>query len=157
MYLTGVWHFSFHVADLERSLAFYSGLLGLKVVQRQEQSNAYTRALVGYPEASLRIAQLRVPGDDVSGRSGHHLELVEYVQPRMPALPAERARPGSAHLAFSVSDCDAVYAQLIAAGVCFVSPPNRITAGVNSGGACCYFLDPDDITLELVQPPPAHR
>ncbi|MEV1179498.1 VOC family protein, partial [Nonomuraea sp. NPDC049784] len=39
------------------------------------------------------------------------------------------------------------------AGVRFVNPPEAITAGVNRGGYACYFLDPDDITLELVQPP----
>ena len=41
------------------------------------------------------------------------------------------------------------------AGVRFVNPPEVITAGVNRGGYACYFLDPDEITLELVQPPPS--
>ncbi|MGW0592219.1 hypothetical protein [Streptosporangium sp. NPDC002607] len=36
----------------------------------------------------------------------------------------------------------------------FVSPPNEITAGLDAGGFACYFPDPDEITLEFVQPPP---
>ncbi|GAA3411488.1 VOC family protein [Streptosporangium vulgare] len=52
------------------------------------------------------------------------------------------------------TDARAEYARLSAAGVRFVSPPNEITAGVNAGGFACYFLDPDEITLEFVQPPP---
>ena len=31
--------------------------------------------------------------------------------------------------------------------------PVAIEAGVNQGGFTIYFLDPDGITLELVQPP----
>ncbi|TLF47495.1 VOC family protein, partial [Nonomuraea sp. KC401] len=61
--------------------------------------------------------------------------------------------PGAAHLALTVDDARAEHARLSAAGVTFVSPPAEITAGVNEGGYACYFLDPDAITLELVEPP----
>lgn len=154
-HVLGIWHFAFHVSDLEQSVAFYHDVLGMSLVHQQEQANAYTSALVGYPEASLRIAQLAMPGRSEWMPSTHDLELVEYVVPRGDPIPADRCRPGSAHLAFAVTDIEAEYARLSAAGVRFVSPPNRIEAGVNKGGGCCYFLDPDDITLELVQPPAA--
>ncbi|NBF00436.1 VOC family protein, partial [Nonomuraea sp. K271] len=79
--MRGVWHFSFTVADLDRSVAFYRDLLGFALVHRQEQDNAYTRRLVGHPDAVLRVAQLAVPGQP-RGLSTHDLELVEYVRPR---------------------------------------------------------------------------
>ncbi len=150
--LTGVWHYSFHVSDLDTSVDFYAGLLGLELVHRQEQANAYTRRLVGYADAHLRVAQLRVPGAAATV-SSHTLELVEYVVPRPAAVPLERALPGTGHLAFAVDDIATEHERLQTAGVRFVSPPNAITAGVNSGGWACYFVDPDGITLELVQPP----
>jgi catechol 2,3-dioxygenase-like lactoylglutathione lyase family enzyme len=149
----GTWHFSFTVADIEASVAFYRDLLGLELIHQQDQDNEYTRRLVGFPDASLRIAQLAVPGEP-RGPSGHHLELVEYVVPRGAPYGPERNRPGASHLAFCVADAQAAYESLRAGGVRFVSPPQAITAGVNTGGFTCYFLDPDDITLELVQPPP---
>lgn len=149
----GVWHFSFHVADLERSIAFYVGILGLELAHRQDQANAYTRSLVGFDDASLRIAQLRVPGQP-RGLSSHDLELVEYVVPRGAPNDPSRNRPGTAHLAFVVTDIKATHDRLVKHGVEFVSPPQEITAGVNRGGSACYFVDPDRITLELVQPPP---
>ena len=62
----GMWHFSFTVADIERSVAFYRDVLGLALVHQQDQSNEYTRRLVGYPDAELRIAQLAIPGQDRS-------------------------------------------------------------------------------------------
>jgi catechol 2,3-dioxygenase-like lactoylglutathione lyase family enzyme len=148
----GVWHFSFTVADLDRSVDFYERVLGLELVHRQEQSNDYTAALVGFPGASLRIAQLRVPGQP-RGSSSHDLELVEYVEPRGAPHGGGRNRPGASHLAFTVGDALAEHERLLAEGVAFVSTPQEITSGVNEGGYTCYFLDPDDITLELVQPP----
>lgn len=150
--MRGVWHFSFTVADMDRSVDFYARVLGLELVHRQEQSNAYTAALVGFADASLRIAQLRVPGQP-RGVSSHDLELVEYVEPRGVPHGPGRNRPGSSHLAFTVTDAIAEHERLSSQGVEFVSAPQAITAGVNAGGYTCYFLDPDGITLELVQPP----
>lgn len=150
--MKGLWHFSFTVADLDRSVDFYTELLGLELVHRQDQDNAYTRALVGFPDASLRVAQLRIPGQP-RGASSHDLELVEYVAPRGVPLDAARNRAGAAHLAFAVADARAEYRRLSGEGVRFVSEPQEITEGVNKGGFTCYFLDPDEITLELVQMP----
>lgn len=153
--LHAVWHFSFTVADLERTVDFYTRLLGFELVHTQEQNNAYTSRLVGYPDAHLRIAQLAVPGRP-PGLSTHDLELVQYINPRGVRQDPGIANPGAAHLALAVDDIHALHERLTAAGVRFFSPPNAITAGVNEGGWTCYFEDPDRIVLELVQPP-AHR
>jgi catechol 2,3-dioxygenase-like lactoylglutathione lyase family enzyme len=151
----GVWHFSFTVSDLDASVAFYTGQLDFELIHRQEQANEYTRRLVGYPDAHLRVAQLAVPGQP-RGLSSHDLELVEYVTPRGSRGDAQICNPGAAHLAIAVDDIHARSERLTAAGVRFYSPPNVITAGVNEGGFTCYFEDPDRIVLEMVQPP-AHR
>jgi catechol 2,3-dioxygenase-like lactoylglutathione lyase family enzyme len=148
----GMWHFSFTVADIERSVVFYRDVLGLVLVHQQDQSNDYTRRLVGYPDAELRIAQLAIPGQD-RRVSTHDLELVEYTVPQGEPFGPDRNRPGASHLALCVTDAVAEHARLSQLGVAFVSEPQEITAGVNRGGFTCYFLDPDDITLELVQPP----
>lgn len=151
----GVWHFSFTVSDLDTSIAFYTGQLDFMLIHTQVQANEYTRQLVGYPDAHLRIAQLAVPGQPRS-LSTHDLELVEYVAPRGVRQDAGICNPGAAHMAIAVDDIHARYMKLTAAGTRFFSPPNAITAGINEGGFTCYFEDPDQIVLELVQPP-AHR
>jgi catechol 2,3-dioxygenase-like lactoylglutathione lyase family enzyme len=148
------WHFSFTVSDLERSVHFYCDILGLELVHRQEQANPYTRQLVGYPDAHLRVAQLRIRGAPTT-RSGHLIELVEYVAPRGQKVDTRTFNPGTAHLAFEVDDIQAEYQRLVVQGVRFRSEPVTIEAGINRGGYAVYFLDPDDITLELLQPPPA--
>lgn len=126
----------------------------MELVHVQDQSNEYTRRLVGFKDADLRVAQLRIPGVPTGTMSSHVLELVEYVTPRTPRLTAPRCTPGTGHLAFAVDDIWHEYDRLLQCGVEFVSEPNAITAGANEGGAACYFVDPDSITLELLQPPP---
>jgi len=149
----GVFHFSFTVADLDRSVLWYTDVLGMELVHRQVQDNDYTRTLVGIPGAVLEIAQLKLPSV-ATAPSSHMLELVEYRRPvgSRPALATQNV--GTAHLAFIVDDITERYERMLAAGTDFVSPPVAITAGVNRGGFTCYFRDPDGITLELVKPPP---
>jgi catechol 2,3-dioxygenase-like lactoylglutathione lyase family enzyme len=152
--LVGVFHFSFTVADLNRSVAWYTDALGLELVHRQTQDNDYTRRLVGLAGAVLEIAQLRIPGvDPVS--STHMLELVQYRSPAGASPPLRVHDVGAAHLAFTVDDVIERHRRMAAAGVTFVSDPVAITAGANSGGFTCYLRDPDGITLELMQPPAA--
>lgn len=150
--LHGIWHFSFTVADIERSIRFYRDLLGFELVHEQEQQNAYTSQLVGYANAHLKVAQFAVPGQP-RGLSSHDLELVEYVNPRGTRGDTNICNPGAAHLAICVDDIQDRYEMLHSAGVQFNSPPTAITAGVNVGGFTCYFRDPDQIVLEMVQPP----
>ncbi|GAB4550259.1 MAG: hypothetical protein OHK0023_15910 [Anaerolineae bacterium] len=151
--LLAYWHFSFTVADIERSVDFYTRVIGMELVHRQEQANEYTARLVAYPNAHLKVAQLHIPSL-TKQRSGHLLELVEYVNPRCEPTDTATCRPGSAHLAFQVQDAWAEYHRMVGLGVRFKSEPNAITAGINKGGFTCYFLDPDDITLEIIQAPP---
>jgi catechol 2,3-dioxygenase-like lactoylglutathione lyase family enzyme len=151
--LISYWHFSFTVANLERSIDFYTNVIGMKLVHTQEQQNEYTSRLVAYENAHLKVAQLSIEAMN-QARSGHLLELVEYVNPRCEPTDTATCRPGSAHLAFQVEDIHADYERMKALGVRFKSPPNAITAGINKGGFTCYFLDPDDITLEIIQAPP---
>ena len=57
------------------------------------------------------------------------------------------------HVAFRVEDLDATYHELRAKGVRFKSAPVEVTHGRNRGAKAVYLLDPDDITLEMMQPP----
>lgn len=147
MQIAGADHTSFTVSSLERSLAFYAGLLGCEVLWTREISNEYFRAIVGWPDCVVKAAQLRIPG------TTHKLELFEYTQPRGEPADVRTNRPGSAHLALRVADLPAAYAELLAQGVTFRSEPVLIDAGVNRGGYAVYMLDPDGITIELFQPP----
>ena len=153
MAILETFHTGLTVSDLDRSIAFYRDLLGLELVSQWDSEQPYLRTVVGYPDASLRIALLRIPRGQ-TGVSGHHVELLEYKAPRGTRSDPATYHPGNAHIAFMVDDLDATYADLKARGVRFKSAPVEITAGRNRGAKAVYLFDPDDITLELVQPGP---
>lgn len=155
MALISYFHFSFTVSDLERSIAFYRDLLGLKLVHRMVHDQKYTSSQIGFKDALLKVALFNVADmPQGSSPSGHVLELIEYVNPRGEPLNAATNRPGAAHLALQVDDLAAEFARLKAAGVQFRSEaPVPITHGRHSGGLTCYLLDPDGITLELIELP----
>ena len=151
--IQGLWHVSFTVSDIEASVRWYTEVLGLEYVRSQEQANEYTDRLVGYQNAHLKVAQLRVPGETIP-LSRHHIELVEYVHPRGENLSLDTNRTGVGHWAFMVDDIHREFERMKALGVKFKAErPVAIEAGVNKGGFTVYFTDPDGITLELVQPP----
>ncbi|MBI3967613.1 MAG: VOC family protein [Chloroflexi bacterium] len=145
--LTGTHHTSFTVSDLDRSLAFYRDVLGLEVTAEIGGSTPYVSKVVGYPDAKLRIAFLRLPG------TSHRLELIQYLSPAGDRPPLETKDTGSGHLAFLVDDMLTVYEALRAKGVRFRSPPVEVTPGDPNTGRAVYFADPDGITLELIQRP----
>lgn len=152
MAIRNLWHVSFTVADLDRSVAFYTDL-GMELIHRQTQRNEYTARLVGFPGVHLEVAMLAIPGSE-PGRSGHHLELVQYVHPLGEPVRPRTNQPGAPHLALETSDIHADFERLRAKGVRFrAEAPVAIEAGRNQGGFTIYFEDPDGITLELVQPP----
>jgi catechol 2,3-dioxygenase-like lactoylglutathione lyase family enzyme len=128
--LAAIWHASFHVADLERSVAFYRDVLGMELVHEQEQANEYTRALVGYPDATCGSRSSLCP---VAGTGEHARPRAGRVrQSAAPGRPGP-SPPGAGHLAFAVPEHRREYGRL-SAGVRFVSPPNHITAGSTGGG-----------------------
>lgn len=152
MTINSVWHTGFTVSDIERSIAFYTEAVGLELRHRQEQQNEYTSTFIGYPDAHLKVAQFALPGGQ-PGRSGHVLELCEYVNPRGATLAPGSNAVGSGHIAFETDALDATVARMVEAGATPVSDPVEIVAGINSGGRTIYLRDPDGITVELVQAP----
>jgi lactoylglutathione lyase len=139
-------HVGVTVSDLNRSLAFYRDLLGFHVAyERGEVTAAYMPRLVGIPGARLKIAGLDIPG--------LHLDLIEYMEPQGAAAAGPTSDVGNVHLGYTVDDLWAAYRSLSAAGVQFKSEPVSPTTGPNMGGWAVYFVDPDGLTLEMIQPP----
>jgi lactoylglutathione lyase len=143
----GIHHTGYTVSNLERSLEFYCGLLGLEIVAQQEKHGGYLGEIVGYPDAHVKMAHLRVPG------SQHVVELFEYVAPQ--GTTPERFEPpntGTSHLCLLTDDLRALYEHLVSQGLdTFVSPPVLVDTGINTGGYGLYVRDPDGIPVELFQ------
>ncbi len=146
--VSGVFHAGVSVADLDRSLEFYVGALGLEIDAERTATEQYLRDMHGLPFTAVRMAFLRVPN------STTQIELLEYQGvPRSPvrALPCE---PGHGHVCFLVDDIDELATRLRAAGYRARSAaPVEITAGPNRGARAIYFEDPDGHPIEFIQRP----
>jgi catechol 2,3-dioxygenase-like lactoylglutathione lyase family enzyme len=137
-------HVGLTVSDLECSVAFYRDLLGFNIAyERGEVTAEYMPRLVGIPGARLKIVGLDIPG--------LHIDLVEYIEPKGGTAAGTTADVGNLHIGFSVDDLWAAYRHLSAAGVRFKSEPVSPTTGPNKGGWAVYFVDPDGVTLEMIQ------
>lgn len=126
MKILGLHHVSLLISDLERSLAFYQGLLGLEL-------DAY-RPDLGYPGAWLWLPD---------GRQIHLLQLPN------PDVKAERPAHGGRdrHLALALEDLDELRGRLDARAI-----PYQLS---RSGRRALFCRDPDANAIEFVEQPQA--
>jgi lactoylglutathione lyase len=113
------------VSDLERALSFYTGSLGLAL---QHRAGKYAQMRAGTTRLSLyaRDAMAETLGVGIEAPS--------------PAAPAFE-------LGFKVSDCDAAFEELVAAGAAPVVPPTTRPWGQRTA----YVRDPDGNLIELAE------
>lgn len=147
----GIDHVNLVVADLERSVAFYTELLGLRKTQDVTMEGGWIEEIVRLPGVKGRVAFVEAPD------RGVRIELLQYVTPAGTSLPLNSVANtvGLRHLAFRVSDIEALAARLRAAGVTLLSDPVKVPTGVarfaSGDKRLLYFLDPDGVLLELAE------
>ena len=142
----GVDHVAVAVGDLDRSLEFYVGLLGLRVRDRGPLDPGLVERMTGLPDADVEYADVEL--------GGRTLELLQYrsSQPRGTA-PARPERPGSLHIALEVEDAALVHDRLTGAGFTPFSAPQLLEDdGTDWAGSLVFYVrDPDGALLEIVQ------
>jgi catechol 2,3-dioxygenase-like lactoylglutathione lyase family enzyme len=139
------------VADMERSVAFFTGVLGFKPVSDVEVSGDAYERLQGVFGLRMRVVRLEL-GDET-------LELTEYLAPKGRAFPEGMRSNDRAfqHVAIIVSDMAKAYGVLRQHRVPHASTgPQRLPDwNRNAGGIeAFYFRDPDGHFLEILAFPP---
>lgn len=137
-------HVCFTVSDIERSIKFYRGILGLKLKEGPRDVNgegSNTPIYTGLPGARLKVASLQL-------ERGATLELIQYLAPQgEKRVSARRCDVGSAHICFNVDNALTVYEGFKTEGVSVVSAPVKDSRG----NFMFYFYDPDGYTLEITE------
>lgn len=147
--ITGMDHVGISVTSMERAIGFYRDVLGMDVLFRGRfgkewhEPNEYEqrRAILGLKEAEGEVALLRL--------GGMQIELFEFTSPR--PKPVDPNRPvcdhGITHICLAVTDTQAVYARLKAAGVAFHCEPQFFPGQA----LVTYGRDPDGNVFELLE------
>jgi lactoylglutathione lyase len=122
-------HTMVRVRDIEESLGFYCGKLGMKEVRRSEN------------EAGRYTLIFLAAGDDVEAGRSRSAPLVELTYNWDPEDYGEGRNFG--HLAYEVDDIYASCQSLMDAGVTINRPPRD--------GRMAFIRSPDNISIELIQ------
>ena len=121
-------HTMIRVGDLDRSLAFYTGVLGMKVLRRSDYPDGkFTLAFVGYgPESEHAVIELT-----------HNWETKSY-------------EIGNAfgHVAVEVDDAYAACAEIKQKGGTVVREAGPMKHGTT---VIAFVQDPDGYKIELIQ------
>lgn len=120
-------HTRMRVSDMEQTIAFYTDVLGLEVLERKVS-----------PRGS-HLAFLKVPNSE---------ELIELTS--FPPSGPVKVQEDLVHLAFQVERLDDAIASLTAMGVKITDGPTT-----SSSGSRFIFIDaPDGYEIELIERPP---
>jgi len=122
-------HTMVRVTDLDASLRFYCGLLGLEEVRRMEnEAGRYTLVFLAAPADRVRSAAERSP----------EVELTYNWDPQ----PYDGGR-NFGHLAYKVANIYAACQRLMDGGVVINRPPRD--------GNMAFVRSPDGISIEILQ------
>ncbi|MBI5012360.1 MAG: VOC family protein [Methylocystis sp.] len=122
-------HTMIRVSDLDRSLAFFCGVLGLQEVRRTQNEKArYTLVYLAAPEDAAQAKENGAPTIELT----HNWDEDAYAGGR-----------NFGHIAFAVENIYEACARLQAAGVTINRPPRD--------GHMAFVRTPDLISIELLQ------
>jgi lactoylglutathione lyase len=139
--ITGHWHSGFVVADLERSIRFYTDGLGLSLIRSYRTDSPLAAQVLGYEAVDVKVALIQIS-------EGAVLELLQYIEPHTLARQiSERHVIGSAHLALTVDDITAALDRLVEFGGTRKNDPAETEPGL----ILTYAQDPDGNWLEFAQ------
>ncbi|CAA7617351.1 glyoxalase I, Ni-dependent [Candidatus Terasakiella magnetica] len=121
-------HTMIRVGDLDRSVDFYTRLLGMKLLRRQDfPEGRFTLAFVGYgDEADQAVIELT-----------HNWDTARY-----------DIGSGFGHLALGVADIYGACSRLDAAGAKIVRAPGPMKHGST---VIAFVEDPDGYKIELIE------
>lgn len=143
--ITGFNHTSFTVADIDRAVAFWTGMLGFRAASVSPRTGTWQEKVTGVAGAELMVAHLY--------GHGHHIEFIQYLAGAGECRTLPPNTTGAAHVCLEVSDIERVVRLMLEAGARLQGEIAEVTAGSVKGCRACYIRDPEGILIELLQLP----
>ena len=140
-------HVSVTVSDMDRSLDFYCGLLGLKEVERHRLEGEGISKMAGKENVVMDVVRIVAPETE-----SIEIDLQQYLEPEGKVSNGKLGDVGHSHICFGVPNMAEAYETLCNKGVRFVSEPVSFDLGWAIVHVV-FFEDPDGYVLELMQVP----
>jgi catechol 2,3-dioxygenase-like lactoylglutathione lyase family enzyme len=144
-------HINIVVSDLERSVRFYTELLGFKEYKRAHLEGEWIESIVGFKGVVADVAF-------ILAHSGEpRIELIYYKTPKGESIPQNSFANtvGIRHIALRVDDIHAAAKKLRNGRVKMLGEPVIVPEEVVTHDAghkmLCYFHDPDGVLLEITE------
>jgi len=144
-------HLNIVVTDLERSVKFYTNLLGFKQTNSAHLEGDWVESIVGLKGVSADVVFIVAPAGEP------RIELLCYKSPTGESIPENSLANtiGLRHIALRVDDIHSSAQKLKDAGVKVLSEPVTVPTSVVTHNAghkmLCYFHDPDGVLLEITE------
>ena len=143
---TGVSHIAICVRDLDKSLAFYRDILGMRVTldQMQDTTTGGLPHVYKHPRKTRRTVHVRYG----EGNTTPSLVLTSHPGDQADGEPIKLDQVGISHLSFTVKDVKALAEELAAKGVQLAGPMDAFT---NAQGevSSIFVFDPDGIMVQF--------
>ncbi len=144
-------HINIVVSDLDRSVRFYTELLGFLILRQAHLQGAWIEKIVGLKNVSADVVYIIAPAGEP------RIELLQYKAPAG-MIVAENSlanTTGLRHIALRVDDIHALSKKLKQAGIRLLSEPVTVPSDAVRHDAgqktLLYFTDPDGVILELAE------
>ncbi|RBL92453.1 VOC family protein [Chitinophaga flava] len=141
-------HVGIVVTNLDKSIAFYEALTGLKISNRDMIGGDRMAHVMGLDKTLIRYANLHL--------ENLNIDLLEYEQPAPTVAKYDNNQISAMHLCFEVDDIQKAVERLKKAGIKLSGEPIvfQETDGLKNGygTAVAYFDDPDGTHLEIIEP-----
>jgi lactoylglutathione lyase len=146
MEATGVSHIAVCVRDLDRSLAFYRNILGMRVDfdEVQDTTTGGLPSIYKHARKTRRTVHVRYG----PGRTAPSLVLTSHPGEDSDGTPIKLDQVGISHLSFTVPDVKALAEELVSKGVEMAAPLEAFT-GPDGQIRSIFVFDPDGIMLQF--------
>ena len=141
--ITGFNHTSFTVADMEKSVKFWTEMLGFQAASVSPREGRWQEEVTGVSGASLMVAHLY--------GHGHHIEFIQYLAGAVPGAAPPPALRGAAHVCLETDDIAATWEALMKAGATAQGAIAVVSSGAVGGAKAGYIRDPNGILIELLE------
>ena len=145
-----IYHVGLTVSDLDKSIAFYRDILGLKYQGEIMMVGEGTDKMFQKKNCKARVAYL----NGSENIETPPVELIQFVDSEIHKEQSDLFMTSISEVCFYTDDIDSVYRTLIENHVECLSEPQYFDFRADGFGEsrAFYFRDPDVIILEMMQP-----